>query len=89
MLTGDIMKTFDCHCDTGAIVQRTVQRTPDEDHVFEVFVPTRPSALDAACSASGPGYAVFADENGVRGIGRYDVERGCPIDHVPPSGFVS
>jgi hypothetical protein len=78
------MRASDSDCDTGAIVQRTVQRTPR----FE-YVPTRPSSLDAACLAAGPGFAIVADAEQIRGVVVLDHERGTPLHDIPPRGFVS
>jgi hypothetical protein len=71
--------------DRGAFAQGSAQGTEPE---WE-YVPTRESRLDAACSAAGPGFAIVAGPNGIRGIVRYDAERGCPLDEIPAEGWVS
>jgi len=49
----------------------------------------RSSTLDEACAAAGPGYAVVADRRQLRGVVAYDVERGAPLEDIPPHGWVS
>jgi len=70
-------------CDSRSFVQQPVQQPPH----FE-YVPQRPSSLDAAAFAAGPGYAVVADVDCVRGIVQYDVERGAPVEAIPAAGWV-
>lgn len=70
-------------CDTRSSVQQPVQQPPR----FE-YVATRPSALDAAASAAGPGFAIVADVVTVRGIVQWDAERGMPVDEIPAEGWV-
>lgn len=42
-------------------------------HYDDTSAP-RESSLDAACSAAGPGFAVVADRDQVRGVVRFDLE---------------
>jgi hypothetical protein len=71
--------------DRASFAQGTAQGTAPD---FE-YVPTRDSRLDEACAAAGPGFAVVCGQNGIRGIVRFDAERGCPLDEIPPEGWIS
>lgn len=59
------------------------------DAQYSAQYEDRPSSLDEACAAAGPGYAVVADRHQLRGVVAYDAERGAPLEDIPPMGWVS
>jgi hypothetical protein len=66
-----------------AFEHRTVaQHRPEWPHSTGV-------EIDAQAVGAGPGLALVADEDGVYSTVRFDVERGTPIDEIPPRGFIS
>ena len=56
-----------------------------QDHVPTVGGGT----IDQASLAAGPGMALLADSNGLRGVVPFDHEHGAELADVDPVGWVS